>query len=213
MIRYYVKSLEEDLATKTLKGNRKVAFQSLGDMVKTRTIRPNTLSFGQKRRLATTVLSDHYQKTYRPQGIIFTTVDKPEYVIPFDLVLVAATEQIIVHYYRIKNKLHLYYNHDLIPGFEQFIFKTFTGLVSAVNSPEHAWEMITEFRTNAGYKPLPKTKYRLVEYNEAIFTKTINIVPVAVYGYRSHTRVAAKRLGLPHYVSAKEFYRLRVAGE
>ena len=66
--------------------------------------------FGRKKRLSCTVLNEKYTKTYRPQGIIFQTSKKPDYIFPFDLVLLSATNRIIVHYYRIKNNLHVYYN-------------------------------------------------------------------------------------------------------
>ena len=104
---YYVKSLEEDFATKTLKGKNKVTYQTMQNIIKTRTIKPNTKSFGRQRRLACSILNKNYTKTYRPHGIIFQTSNKPDYVSPFDLVLLSATNNIIVHYYRIKNNLHV----------------------------------------------------------------------------------------------------------
>ena len=58
---FYVKSLEEDFCTKTIRNNNKVNFQLLGDVIKTSTIK-------QKRRLSTTILSEDYLKTYRLLG-------------------------------------------------------------------------------------------------------------------------------------------------
>lgn len=81
---YYVKSLEEDFATKTLKGRHKVNYQTVKDIVKTKTIKPNTKSFGRRRRLSCTIIDKNYLKTYRPQGIIFKTQQSPAYIIPFD---------------------------------------------------------------------------------------------------------------------------------
>ena len=203
---YFVKSLEEDFISKTLKGKNKVPFQTVQDMVRTNTIRPNTKSFGRKRRLACTILGDNYTKTYRPQGIVFQTNDKPDYIAPFDLVLLTAANKIIVHYYRIKNNLHIYYNHTLIPGFEKFIFKDFNSMINKYYSPQRVWEEISKFRIKNGFENLPKQKYRLVQYNEAIFHKTVKIKPVALFGYRFNTKKIADKLGLPHFVSAKKFY-------
>ena len=45
------------------------------------------------------------------------TKTKFDIIYPFDLVLLSDAEKIIVHYYRIKDNLHMYYNHNLIPGF------------------------------------------------------------------------------------------------
>ena len=115
---YFVKSFEEDFSTKTLVGKKKKAFQTLDNILSTNIIKPNTVSFGQKRRLSTTILHKNYNKTYRPQGIIFQTDANPDYVLPFDLVLLSDANKIVVHYYRIKNNLHVYYNHKLIAGFE-----------------------------------------------------------------------------------------------
>ena len=207
---YYVKSLEDDFATKTLSGEKKIIYQTVQDMIKTRTIKPNTKSFGRKRRLSCTILSEKYTKTYRPQGIIFKTTQNPNYIIPFDLVLLSATDRIIVHYYRIKNNLHLYYNHTLIPGFEKFILKDFKSLIEKYPSPDHVWKAINLFRAQHGFGNLPIEKHRLVEYNEAVFHKTVKIEPVALFGYLPKTRVLAKELQLPCFNTAKEFFNYRL---
>lgn len=204
---YFSKSLEEDFATKTLRGNKKVDYQSIDNILKTKTIRPNTRSFGQKRRLSTTILTNQYTKTYRPQGIIFETTNKPDYILPFDLVVLTGAEKIIVHYYRIKNDLHLYYNHDLMAGFERFVFKDLRSLLKTVPSPQEAWRQVNSFRVQAGLKGLPLSKFRLVEYNEAVFHQPVSIQPIAIYGYRKEAREVAKRYGLPHFTSAKAFYQ------
>jgi hypothetical protein len=191
---YYVKSFEEDFCTKTLVNNKKVTFQNVFDIIKRKEIKPNTKSFGRKRRLSCTIIDKDYTKTYRPQGIIFQTNSKPDYIFPFDLVLLSATDKIIVHYYRIKNNLHIYYNHKLIKGFERFIFKDFR-------------QAVNKFRKENSFNELPKQKFRLVEYNEAVFHKPIKIKPVAIFGYRKEAAEVAEKLNLPHYVSAKHFYQ------
>ena len=203
---YYVKSFEEDFSTKTLKGPEKVTFQSVYDIVKKGVIKPNTKSFGRKKRLSTTILSNQYHKTYRPHGIIFTTEQKPEYILPFDLVLLSATENIIVHYYRIKNNLHVYYNHSLIKGFESFIFKDFNAMIKKYPSPKKVWIAVNKFRKSHGYETLPKEKYRLVEYNEATFHTNVKITPIALFGYLPKTREIGRELGLPVFRTAKNFY-------
>lgn len=204
---YYVKSLEDDFCTKTLENGVKVDYQSVFDIVERKVIKPNTKSFGRSRRLSCTILSKNYLKTYRPQGIIFQTEIVPEYIFPFDLVLLSATEKIIVHYYRIKNNLHIYYNHTLIPGFEAFLFKNFHAMIKKYPSPEKVWLAMNSFRKKNGFNVLPKSKFRLVEYNEAVYHKSLKIKPVAIFGYKKTTSKIAEKLNLPHYVSAKHFYR------
>lgn len=208
---FFVKSLEEDFYTKILKGKKKVNFQSIKNIVATKTIRPNTRSFGQKSRLSTTIVHKNYLKTYRSQGIIFQTKASPLYVLPFDLVVLSDAKKIVVHYYRIKNNLHLYYNHKLIPGYERFIFKNLNQLVSHFPTHDKVWKELNSFREKAGYKPLPASKKRLLEYNEAVFEKTIKITPVAIFGYNLRAKKVAVGLGLPHYRTAKDFYKKNIS--
>jgi hypothetical protein len=204
---YFVKSFEEDYSTKTLIGKEKKTFQTLENIISTKTIRPNTKSFGQERRLSTTILNKNYTKTYRPQGIIFQTKMKPSYILPFDLVLLSDAEKIVVHYYRIKNNLHVYYKHKLIDGYENFIFKNIDLMIKKYESPKVAWKELNAFRVEHGYPSLPKSKYRLAEYNEAVFLKPVKIIPIALFGYRKRARKLAKKYGLDYFRSAKEFFK------
>lgn len=204
---HYVKSLDSDHATKTLVGNKKVVAQTLATIVATRTLKPNTVSFKQKKRLSTTVLHDNYTKTYRPQGIIFTTTQKPAYILPFDLALVAASDDIRVHYHRMRDNLHVFYNHALIPGYERFIFKNFSALMRKFDSPNSAWKAVNQFRVARGQHKLPASKFRLCSYNEAVFLKPVRIVPVAMFGYTRASRALAQKLGLICYRTAAEFYK------
>ncbi len=134
---YYVKSFEEDFHTKIVVKGGKKKFQSVEDIVKTKTIKPNTLSFGVEQRLSTTIISKEYRKSYRPQGIIFKTKQKPDYIIPFDLVVLSDVENVVVHYYRIKDSIHFYYNHKLIKGFDKFLYKSFKSMIKKYPTPDH----------------------------------------------------------------------------
>jgi hypothetical protein len=203
--RYFVKSFEEDFKTKTLKGDRKVSFQSIQDVIKTGRIKPNTVSFGSKARLSTTILSKGYHKTYRSRGIIFTTKQNPDYIAPFDLVLLTNAKKVITQYYRIKENLHVYYNYRLMKGYEKFMFKDFESMIKRFPSKTRIWKSITEFRKKNNMPPLSKSKHKLIEYNEAVFSKPVAIKPVAIFGYEPLSRKIANRCGLPHFRSAKEF--------
>lgn len=203
---FFVKSLEGDFHTKTLKGKRKVNFQSVRNILDTKTIHLNTKSFGQKSRLSTTILSANYLKTYRPQGIIFQTSLHPSYILPFDIVLLSDVKKIIVHYYRIKDNLHFYYNHQLLPGYKKFIFNNFHELVKKFPSHSVIWKDVNMFRKQAGFKRLPASKKRLIEYNEAVFEKSVKIIPIAIFGYNKEARRLAKEYKLPHFRTAKDFY-------
>lgn len=204
--KYFVKSLEKDFATKTVKAQKKVVCQTIDTIVKGKKIIPNTVSFGHKKRLACTLLHTNYTKTYRSQGIIFQTKDTPDYIAPFDLSAVIATDDITVQYYRIEHKLHEYYNHKIISGHEKFIFKNADSMFKVFPSPKIAWKEVNKFRVEANLKPLKNSKYKLVEYNEVIFHKNVRITPIAIYGYTPLSRKVAKKYNLPHFRSAKLFF-------
>ncbi|MBI4713805.1 hypothetical protein HY771_01305 [Candidatus Uhrbacteria bacterium] len=203
---YFAKSFEEDFVLKTLNGKKKEKFQSIDDIIRTNTLRLNTKSFGREKRLACSFLHKNYLNTYRAQGLIFKTRQKPDYIYPFDLVLLSDAKKIIVQYYRIKENLHLYYNHKLIPGFEKFVFKDIKKLLNKFPSLDSVWKKVNQFRVENGYKPLPKQKHKLIEYNEVIFHKPVKITPVAIFGYKKNTKKIAKQYHLPHFVSAKKFF-------
>ena len=203
---YYAKSFEEDFVLKTIKDEKKVDFQSIHDVLNSKTIQLNTKSFGRERRLACSFLHENYLKTYRAQGIIFQTVQKPDFIYPFDLVLLSDAQKIVVQYYRIKDELHIYYNSKLIPGYDKFLFKDINDLLKKFPSLEKVWRELNSFRVSTGYKVLSKQKYRLIEYNEVIFHDPVHIKPVAIFGYKKIAKEIAKKYDLPHFRTAKMFY-------
>ncbi|MEI7961725.1 MAG: hypothetical protein WCI04_05310 [archaeon] len=204
---YYVKSLEEDFATKTITGKKKTVCQTIDQIIKSKIIKPNTNSFGRKKRLACTLLHKNYLKTYRPQGLIFQTNKKPDYYFPFDLAVLRASNNIVTHYYKIKNNLHIYYNQELIKGFEKFIFKDFSKMLKKISSPKSAAKKVNEFRKKAEFDTLPNSKLRLVQYNEAVFQSIVKIKPIGIFGRTKKARQVAQKVNLHCYSSAKEFYK------
>ncbi len=203
---FFAKSFEKDFILKTLNKDKKENYQSIQEVLETNTIKLNTKSFGQKRRLACSFLHKNYLKTYRCQGLIFQTQQKPDVIYPFDLILLTDAKKVIVHYHRIKNNLHIYYNHKLLPGFEKFIFKNCNSLLKKFNSLEKVWDEVNKFRIKNGFKKLPKQKFKLIEYNEVIYYKPVKIKPVAIFGRSSLAKQIAKKYNLPHFSSAKKFY-------
>jgi hypothetical protein len=79
-------------------------------------------------------------------------------------------------------------------------------MLGKFNSPQNAWKAVNDFRVSHGYGLLPKSKYRLVEYNEAVFEQPISIVPVALFGYRKEAKELANKYGLKYFRTAKIFY-------
>ncbi|MBT7902276.1 hypothetical protein HN587_00285 [Candidatus Woesearchaeota archaeon] len=203
---FFAKSFEDDFILKTLKEKEKINYQSIHNIIKTNTIKPNTKSFGRERRLACSFLHENYLKTYRSQGLIFTTNKKPDFIYPFDLVLLSDAKKIIVQYYRIQNNLHIYYNHNLIPGFKKFVFENIPSLLKKFPTLNIVWDQVNKFRTTNNHKTLSKQKHKLIEYNEVIHHTPIKITPIAIFGYKKIAREIAKQHSLPHFTSAKKFY-------
>jgi len=203
---FFAKSFEDDFVLKTVNKKKKEDFQSIHNILKTKTIRLNTRSFGRKRRLACSFLHDNYLKTYRSQGLIFKTSQKPNHIYPFDLVLLSDAKKIVVQYYRIKENLHVYYNHKLIAGFEKFVYKNISSLLRKFPTLDIVWAEVNAFRLKNGYKELPKQKHKLIEYNEVIYYEPIKITPVAIFGYKKIAKDIAKQYNLPYFRSAKKFY-------
>ncbi|MDD4983446.1 MAG: hypothetical protein PHH82_01230 [Candidatus ainarchaeum sp.] len=203
---YFVKSFEKDFVLKTIKDKKKVDFQTVDNVLTTKALLPNTLSFGKTKRLACSYIDKNYLKTYRSQGLIFETKQKPDQVYPFDLVVLTNANKLVVQYYRIENNLHEYYGHELLSGFEKFMFGDPQTMIKKIISPKNALELVNAFRKKHGFKLLSKAQFKLVEYNEMIFNKPINIKPVAICGYTKLSKEIAKKYSLPHFRNVKEFY-------
>ena len=212
----FVKSLEADLATQRLVDGIKRPFQSLEEMVSPQNgerpnIKPNTVSFGQADRLSCTILSANYTKTYRPQGIIFQTDMAPDYIAPFDLMVLADVpgENIVADYYSIVNELQEHYGRSLIPGYEKFLFRTAEEMFAKIPNPEIALRLVDDFRRAHGLSPFPESERKLVLYNEAVFHKDVIIEPVAIFGdpnFVPNLQERADKLGVPVNDSASGFW-------
>ena len=135
---FFVKSFEDDFVLKTVEDKEKVAAQSIHDILKRKRITPNTNSFDQNKRLACTNLSLNYPQTYREQGLIFRTREKPNHIYPFDLAVLTKNNDLVVDYYKIENDLDVYYNHTLIEGYKEFLFKNVKSMLKAIPSPQFA---------------------------------------------------------------------------
>ena len=100
----------------------------------------------------------------------------------------------------------MYYNHKLIKEFEQFVFPDIKSLLKKFPSLSKVWRDINQFRIANGHDKLLPTKHKLIEYNEVIFQKSVEIKPVAIFGYQKNAREIAKKYRLPYYASAKKFF-------
>ena len=213
---YYVKSFRAEFdGLQTLIDNQKVTTQTTEEIFQSFIINPNTQSFGWPPRLCSTILDDHYTKTYRPQWLIFELSgdEKPDYIFPFDLNAITENNEPVVEYHSIKDELHLHYNVLLIKDFMQFASDSYEEMVEKFKSPQNTinpddiLHLVNRFRIEQWREPLALSKRKLVEYNEAIFLRPVKVKPVAIYGDNTVSRSLANEYGVPHYTSAQEFYQ------
>ena len=68
----------------------------------------------------------------------------------------------MVHYYRIKDSIHFYYNHKLANGFEKFLYKDFKFIIKRFPTPDDVWDIVNDFRVKNYLKKLPKTKKKII---------------------------------------------------
>lgn len=197
--------MEDSLMLMTTEGDTKIPTQSLEDILTNRIILPNTKSFGHEPRLACSNLAENYTTTYRGQGVVFQTSQQPDYVAPFDLAVLTKSDHVLTQYYRIEKNIAEYYNRELIDGFERFRYSSVEEMLMDIESPEIAFEKVNQFRQAAGYKPLPKNKKKLFQYNEVIFHQPVNLDFVGIFGRLPELKQFSEIFTVPRWRSAKDF--------
>lgn len=204
----YAKSMEENqtLYTSTTPHNKKILCQTIEDMITTKKIKLNTISFGLSQRLSASLLGDERTATYRPSGIIFTTFDKPTYLIPFDLIVLTKNDHVKSNYYELNENPKDYYKGELISGCEKYGFKELKQLAENTKTPEQTREEVNSFRTKKGYAPIPEDKKRLFSYTECIFYQEPRIVVKGIYGESELAKKKAKELKVKHFNTAEDAY-------
>ena len=203
---YFVKSMEEDFVLKMLVGEQKVVNQTIENIIDTGIIYPNTVSFNEPVRLATTILWANYVETYRPEWIIFETQQQPKHIFPFDLIVLTDNDTFEVHYYKMESNLWFFYQRNLISGYEQFTCTSYDELIQRYPSIASVLTAVNAFRIQHGFQALPEDKTRLIHYNEAVFQEPVKIHPVAIFGTNEKSKKVADMFHLPHFYSAKAFY-------
>lgn len=203
----YVKSFEEDFALKTLIDGIKHTSQNLEDILSSKIIIPNTISFWQKYRLSTTLLWEKHTITYRPQGLVFTTKEKSDYIYPFDLIVLTANNTFEVEYYK-DPLLHNHYSRNLIPWYEYFKCKDYSDMIEKFWDINHLLEEVNTFRQNNWFAEIPWEKIKLIQYNEAVFHEPISIEIVGVFGKHINQNIKSKinELWIKIYNTAEECF-------
>ena len=126
------------------KQNHGITCQVVNDILKYKTLKPNTDHNELNKRLCVSLITTEYNKTYRPEGLVFTTDEEPEYCIPFDLM--ALTNG--------KTFTSCDYSSKFLEGHRIFLFKTINEMISKYQNPEKAIEGLNSFRKMFLLEPL-----------------------------------------------------------
>ncbi len=161
--------------------------QRLSDMIKNKVINPNTKHNMFKDRLCVTRISNEYDETYRPEGLIFKTDQKPNFCVPFDLMLLTNG----------KTRTSDDFNSTFINGYELFIFTLYSEMILKYPNPYYAINDLIKIRKKNGIDTTDDVK----RYNECCFTTKINIEPVAIIGIDKRL----KEYGLPVFKSISDY--------
>jgi len=142
--------------------------QTLSEVLKHRIIRPNTRHHSLKDRLSASLPTQGFPGTYRPQGILFTTEQRPDYCVPFDLMALTYG----------KTFTSQDYGSDFLPGHERFVFPDFEAMEEQFPNSREALEALNTLREAHGLAPLDRDRI----YNEVCFEDAVGIQPVALVG-------------------------------
>jgi len=181
--------------------------QTICDILDTKKIKPNTVSFWFKKRLSCTLLTDNYLKTYRNQWLIFKTDEAISTIFPFDLSALSENNNIVSDYNLIENNISDYYNKWIIKWFEKFKYKDIDLFIKSFNWPKDLLNSINIIRNENWFKSIDYDELKLLLYNEVIFEKDISIEPIAIYWINKLSKEISQKYNLPLFDSAESFYR------
>lgn len=165
--------------------------QTLDEILANRTLKPNTKHHILNDRISVSVPTPAFPATYRPEGLLFSTEDKPNYCVPFDLMALTSG----------KTFTHQDYGSDFLPGHEQFIFPDYDSLVRNFPTATKALKELNMLREAHGLSSMNQTK----AYNEFCFEKDIVIKPRALVGTSDEIKKLSENHELQRYSSIGEY--------
>ncbi len=168
---HYYKSLDivgGQIQLSTMENGTKTPSQTLTEILQTGTIKPNTQHpFFSSRLCVNLPIGWYAANSYRENGMLFETEEKPDYCCPFDLMKLtedpadtSATNQA-----------------KLIRGFGKFLRPSIKDMLDKFSCPANAEDALNEFRQSKGHK-----KTQTSGYNECSFFRPIQITPIALFG-------------------------------
>ncbi len=176
------------------KDNSRTICQTLGEVLESGKIEPNTTHSQLDKRLCVSFLTQGYEGTYRPEGLIFQTEQNPDYHVPFDLMALTSS----------KTFTSSDYYKPFLRDSEQFQYKTLSEMLEHFPISNFAIQALNKFRQENGLTLIDE---RSMGYNECCFTQKVIIRPRAIIGTSQTYQELALRYNVPLYRSVEEYKR------
>jgi hypothetical protein len=162
-------------------------FQTLREVLDQRVLRTNTRHPLLNARLSVSVPMNDFPGVYRPEGILFTTKQTPDYCTPFDLMALTSGRTLTSEDY----------GSNFLPGYEKFVFPEVESMTAAFPNSQAALDALNMLREAHGLDRVHEDK----SYNEICFEKDVRFKPVALVGDSPEiVRIGLERK-LPIYAS------------
>jgi len=165
-------------------------------MLETGVIKPNTTHSKLPQRLCASYLTDEYFGSYRPEGILFKTEERPSYCSPVDLMALTTG----------KSFTSSDYHCTFIEGSEKLVYDSVDEMLKANQSKENVLKQLNTLRKDS---KLSKIK-NAFNYNECCFEDEVNIVPVGLVGTSQELMEKAKKYHLPIYATTQDYVHLNL---
>jgi len=148
--------------------------QTLGEVLETGVILPNTTHSKMSKRLSVSWGHSGFQGSYRPEGIIFSTEREPELYVPFDLMALTDGESFT----------SADYHSEFLKGHEKFLFGSSENIDLQYREGSRAAILaLNVFRESHGLEPV---EHDVMNYNEACFIG--GEIPAEVIGLVGNSR-------------------------
>ena len=129
--------------------------QTLNEALTSRVLKANTLHPVLPKRLSVSLPTTEFPGAYRPEGILFTTTQKPSYCTPFDLMALTDGDKFN----------HEDYGSNFLKGYQEFVFSNFDSMSASFQNSSQAVKALNIIRTLQRLTPLKVN----LGYNEIFY--------------------------------------------
>jgi|SRR3989338_7398923 len=165
--------------------------QTLGEILNCGFILPHTKNINfPMLRVCVSHPCPQYRGSYHPEGILFTTSQKPDFCLPFDFLALAREEDITGKY-----------ESPVINVSREFIFNSIELMYNKFPESIDAITRLNIEREKLGLKIIKGN----MNYNELCFCQVLAIEPVALVGESQEVRSLASERGLKIYTTLTDY--------